>query len=267
VLPDNEDCSPGVAAQLGADQTDLLRCSLITGLFALAGARRPEVSAGGNGRFGRRDFLWHGGGEARLLYDRRNVLGFSMDFAEDVTKTNWGVEFVWFEGEPYGNTHEEDGWSRHDTLSLTVSVDRPTFVNFLNANRTIFMNAQLFVRWIDDYTDKAIGLDGPFSLLGTFSAFTGFWQDRLLVSVTQIHELESKSGGTIVSFTYRMTENFSVSTGLTTFYGEPRSGRMARVPLGLSSTAGNDYENRNRYNGLTSISDREELFVSLRYTF
>ena len=267
VLPDNEECSPGVATQLGADQSDLLKCTLVTALFAVAGAQRPEVSAGGNGRFGRRDFLWHGGGEARLLYKRRNVLGFSMDFAEDVTKTNWGVEFVWFEGSPYQDTHEEDGWSRHDTLTLTVSVDRPTFVNFLNANRTIFINAQFFVNWIDGYTDKALTPDGPFSLLATLTAFTGFWQDRLLVAVTQIHELESNSGGTIASFTYRMTENFSISTGLTTFFGEPRSARMTRVPLALSSTAGNDYESRSRYNGLNPVSDREELFMSLRYTF
>jgi len=152
-LPDNENCKPGIAAMMGVDQLELLNCSLVAGVFGLAGARRPEVSAGGNGRFGRRDFIWHGGTEIRLLYKKRNVLGFSTDFAEDRTKTNWGLEFVWFEDEPYQDARQKDGWSRHDTLSLTVSVDRPTFVNFLNANRTIFFNAQFFVRWIDDYND------------------------------------------------------------------------------------------------------------------
>jgi len=266
VLPDNEDCDPSVGA-MNVDQTPLLSCTLVSGIFGLAGAQRPEISAGGNGRFGRRDFLWHGGAEARLIYEKRNVLGFSMDFAEDRTKTNWGIEFVWFEDEPFSDSHERDGWSRHDTLSLTVSVDRPTFVNFLNAHRTIFFNAQFFVRWIDGYTDKRLTPDGPFSLLGTFTFFTGFWQDRLLAAVTVIHELESNSGGLIVNFSYRMTENFSVSTGLTTFHGEPRSMRAPRTPVSLSSTLGNDYESRSRYNGLTAISDREELFVSFRYTF
>ncbi len=260
LLPDNENCS-------AVSEQGLLSCTLITALFSVAGARRPDISAGGNGRFGRRDFLWHGGGEARLLYKRRNVLGFSMDFAEDRTKTNWGIEFVWFEDEPYSNTHEKDGWSRNDTLNLTVSVDRPTFINFLNANRTIFFNAQFFVRWIDGYTDKALTPDGPFSALMTLTAFTGFWQDRLISSFTLIHEIESNSSGLIVNYTYRMTENFSVSTGLTTFRGEPRSARQARVPLALSSTAGNDYETRTRFNGLTPVSDREELFVTFRYTF
>ena len=266
-LPESEGCDPTGLAGTPEDPPAILNCGLLKAIFGLAGARRPEVSAGGNGRFGRRDFLYHAGSEVRLLYKKRNVLGFSMDFAEDWSKTNWGVEFVWFEDEPYSDTHEKDGWSRHDTLSLTVSVDRPTFINFFNANRTVFFNAQFFVRWIDDYPDKALAPDGPFSLLMTFSAFTGFWQDRLLAAVTQVHELESNSGGTIVNMTYRMTENFSMSVGLTTFYGDPRSSRQARVPLSVSSTAGNDYESRLRYNGLSPVADREELYMTLRYTF
>ncbi|MBW2448368.1 MAG: hypothetical protein JRG83_20955 [Deltaproteobacteria bacterium] len=265
-LPDNENCDPSVATMM-VDQEPLLNCTLVTALFGVAGAQRPEVSAGGNGRYGRRDFLWHGGSELRLIYKRRNVLGFSTDFAEDRTKTNWGVEFVWFEDEPYGNSHEVDGWSRHDTLALTVSMDRPTFVNFLNANRTIFFNAQLFVKWIDNYTDKALTPDGPFSALMTLTAFTGFWQDRLFTAMTMIHEIESNSSGLIVSMSYRMTENFSVSTGLTTFRGDPRSMRQARTSVVLSATSGNDYESRSRYNGLSAVSDREELFVNIRYTF
>ncbi|MBW2313218.1 MAG: hypothetical protein JRH10_03430 [Deltaproteobacteria bacterium] len=266
-LPGNESCVPGVASTLGADQTALLQCSLVSSLFLLGGARRPEVSAGGDGRFGRRDFLWHGGSESRFLYKRRNVLGFATDFAEDRTKTSWGVEFVWFEDEPYANTHEKDGWSRHDTLSLTISMDRPTVVNFLNANTTIFINTQVFVRWIDDYTDKALTPDGPFSMLATITAFTGFWQDRLMVSLTMIHELESNSSGFMWSSTYRFTKDFSVSTGLTTFRGEPRSARMPVVPQALSSNEGNDYESRSRLNGLSPLADREELFVTFRYTF
>jgi hypothetical protein len=266
ILPDNEDCQPNVAIMNDVPE-DLLRCTLVSGIFGLAGAQRPELSAGGNGRFGRRDFLWHGGSELRLLYKKRNVLGFSMDFAEDRTKTNWGIEFVWFEDEPFSDTHELDGWSRHDRLTLTVSVDRPTFVNFLNANRTIFFNAQFFINWIDGYTDKRLTPDGPFSLLSTLTFFTGFWQDRLLTNVTVIHELESNSGGIIAGFNYRMTENFTVGVGLTTFHGEPRSMRSPRVPVSLSSTLGNDYESRSRYNGLSVVSDREELYMTLRYTF
>ena len=34
---------------------------------------------------------------------------------------------------------------------LTISVDRPTFVNFLNANRTFFINTQWFFQYTDQF--------------------------------------------------------------------------------------------------------------------
>jgi hypothetical protein len=60
----------------------------VRGVFGIAGARRPDIRAGGNGNFGRRDFSWAGGSEIRMRYEKRNVLGFAADFAEDRTKTN-----------------------------------------------------------------------------------------------------------------------------------------------------------------------------------
>ena len=112
------------------------RCA---GFVALTGSQRPELRAGGNGRFGRRDFLWHGGGEALLFYPKRNVLGFSFDFAEDLTKTNWGVEFTWVERPPFASNTSRDLLQESDVYNLTISVDRPTFVNFLNAEPHVLL--------------------------------------------------------------------------------------------------------------------------------
>ena len=67
-----------------------------------------SVRAGGNGDFGRIDFDWHQGGDGVLRYEKRNVLGFSMDFAEDVTKSNWGIESTWMKGIPFEDNDELD---------------------------------------------------------------------------------------------------------------------------------------------------------------
>ena len=40
-----------------------------------AASNRNKVLAGGNERFGRRDFIWHSGGELMLRYAQRNVFG------------------------------------------------------------------------------------------------------------------------------------------------------------------------------------------------
>jgi hypothetical protein len=100
-------------------------CKSVSAYNSITGAQRNSVRAGGNGRYGRRDFIWHGGGNVVLRYEKRNVLGFSADFAEDVTKSNWGVEFAWIEGVPFSNNNAFDANSEADTFNLTVSVDRP----------------------------------------------------------------------------------------------------------------------------------------------
>src|SRR5690606_20489219 len=109
-------------------------CSAVKSIMDITGAQRNTVRAGGRGAYGRRDFVWHSGAEGVLRYTKRNVLGFSLDFAEDVTKSNWGAEFTWIEGQRFADNDEEDGITESDTLNLTVSVDRPTFINFLNPN-------------------------------------------------------------------------------------------------------------------------------------
>jgi hypothetical protein len=223
------------------------------------------MRAAGNGQFGRRDWIWQGGGEATLNYDKRNVLGFSADFAEDYTKTNWGVEFTWFADNIFGSNKNRRLHQKADALNLTVSVDRPTFVNFLNANRTFFFNSQWFFGYVPEF-DSTFPGNGPFSVLSTFTAATGYFQDRLLPSMTWVHDYESASGGAILSNTYRFTEVFSVNFGVALFYGSPQRARIPYHQLAISNQ-GPTYSADTAYTGLSAISERDEVFLTVRYTF
>jgi hypothetical protein len=140
-------------------------------------------------------------------------------------------------------------------------------VNFLNANRTIFFNSQLFLRYIPGYKRRdTFDVDGPFSLLATLTAFTGFWQDRLLAFMTLIHEVESNSGGQVFQMTYRFSESFSATVGLSSFYGEPSRQRVLDInPQTRFNTA--DFTQRTNFRGLSAISQRDALFFVLRKTF
>ena len=61
-------------------------------------SQRNDIRAGGNGALRpARLHLALGRRPQSLRFEKANVLGFSMDFAEDVTKSNWGVEFTWVE--------------------------------------------------------------------------------------------------------------------------------------------------------------------------
>jgi hypothetical protein len=242
-------------------------CGTVRGLIAATGSQRPEFRAGGNGRFGRRDFVWHSGGEALFYYPKRNVLGLAFDFAEDVLKTNWGVEFTWVNDVPFASNTSRDLLQETDVYNLTVSVDRPTFVNFLNANRTFFVNAQLFLRYLPHY-DRSYDTNGPLTALGTLAITTGYFQDRLLPSLVLVHDLKSASGGVIAQFSYRFTESFSATVGMLAFYGEPRDDRVPLYSIALpNNNSSTDFKAGTRFQGLSAIAERDEVFLSLRYTF
>ncbi len=247
------------------DLNDLATCAAIRAVEALTGSQRPELRAAGNGRYGRRDWGWHGGGEALIRYPKRNVLGLSLDFAEDRTKTSWGVEFTWINDTSFASNTSPTRLQEADVLNLTISVDRPTFVNFLNANRTFLLNSQVFLRYIPGH-DASFDISGPVSVLATFAVITGYFQDRLLSSLVYVHDFSTTSGGLVAQFTYRATEAFSVSLGVLGFFGRPGTNRIARYPAQLFDTQ-TSFDIDTRYEGLTAISERDEVFMVLRYTF
>ncbi|MGH0035256.1 MAG: DUF1302 family protein [Myxococcota bacterium] len=244
---------------------DLETCAAVRALVALSGSRRPELRAGGNGRYGRRDWGWHGGGEVEITYDKRNVLGFSADFSEDVTKSNWAMEFTWVDDADFASNRSSDLTQQADVFNLTISVDRPTFINFLNANRTFFFNSQVFFRYIPDH-DSSFDTHGPFTALLTFTVLTGYYNDRLLPAMTFVHDVASESGGMIWQLTYRYDEAFSITAGVLNFYGSPKTNRLPQHPVALPDTQ-TSFSSRTRYQGLSAIAERDEIFLRLRYTF
>jgi hypothetical protein len=242
-------------------------CSNNKAFFSISGTQRNSVRAGGNGTFGRRDFIWQSGGEGVLQYQKRNVFGFSADFAEDVTKSNWSGEATWISNNQYTDNDSFTGRSDSDTVNMTISVDRPTFINFLNPNRTFFFNSQIFFQYITSYKAGFVS-NGPFNMLGTFTVQTGYFQDRLLPSLTFVYDLNSDSGAMLPQISYRFTENFSATVGMNFFFGRWEYVDKAIAPLGVVGTE----VGRNAYqdgveNGLSVVRERDEAYLRLRYTF
>lgn len=80
-----------------------------------------------------------------------------------------------------------------DTFNFTVSVDRPTFIRFLNKNRTFFFNSQVFLQYIPKWSESFVS-NGPVTARLTFSVFTDYMQDRLLPGFTAVYDWYSRSG-------------------------------------------------------------------------
>ena len=241
-------------------------CSGTRAFWGVTGVRRQSVNAGGNGRFGRRDMVWAQGGEAVISYQKRNVLGFSMDFAEDVTKTNWGTEFTWVRNNPFSDQNKFGGVNKTEALNFTVSVDRPTFINFMNQSRTFFFNSQLFFSYVPGYHNSFTS-NGPWNVFATFTAQTGYFQDRLLPGITFVYDVQSESGAALPSVTYSFTESFSATFGFALFWGRYEGKHLPLNPLAPSNQAGAWAYRSWVENGLAVIRDRDEVYMRLRYTF
>jgi hypothetical protein len=242
-------------------------CSNVKSFYSISGAQRNAIRAGGSSQFGRRDFVWQSGGEAVLQYQKRNVFGISADFAEDVTKSNWGMEASWIANNQFTDNNSITGLSESDTVNMTISVDRPTFINFLNPGRTFFFNSQVFFQYVTSYK-SGFTSNGPFNMLGTFTIQTGYFQDRMLPGITFVYDLNSNSGAILPQLTYRFTENFSASVGMNFFYGRFERVDIPIAPLGVIGTeAGHMAYEDGAENALAVVRERDEAYLRLRYTF
>lgn len=195
------------------------------------------------------------------------MLGFAFDFAEDWTKTSWGFELTWFDRVEMADNDDFEGLSSTQHLNLTTSMDCPTFIRFLNPFRTFFFDAQLSLQYIDGYHGSFVA-NGPLNALFTFAVSTGYFQDRLAPSFVLAHDTRSVSGAAIGSLTYRYTTNLSVTIGAAGFYGRQERITAPLSPIaGPSGGAGRGSQRAYVENGLSSIRDRDEVFLRLRYTF
>ena len=241
-------------------------CYNVQNFLVGTGARRDWVRAGGNGAFGRRDLAWHTSGELLLTYEKRNILGLAFDFAEDRTKTNWGVEATWVEGQPFLDNDQFDGTTRSDVFNLTVSMDRPTFINFLNPNRTFLFNTQWFFQYVPGYRDGFL-INGPLNVLATLTIFTGYHQDRLLLFYTSVYDFRSNSGGFLPQMIYRFNENFSATIGMNFFFGREQYKDAAVSELRPVNRVGHHAYEDGVENGVSVLRDKDEVYLILRYTF
>jgi hypothetical protein len=241
-------------------------CAFVSGLAAQARNTHSSIRAGGNGRFGRRNFVWASVGDLALRYEKRNIVGLSMDFAEDTTKSSWGVEFTYIDDTFTADNASMSGLTDVDEYNLTLSVDRPTFINFLNANRTFFINSQVFMSYVQGYGANMLR-DGPFTMLLLVNANTGYFQDRFLVSTAAVYDFTSQSMAFLPSVQYRFTENFSLTIGAAVLAGKWKGGREQGVNQFSAQQDTNLNDTIYVENGISPARDLDNFFVRLRYTF
>ena len=120
--------------------------------------------------------------------------------------------------------------------------------------------------YVPQYSDS-FSANGPWNIVGTFTALSGYFQDRLLTALTFVYDVQSNSGATLPSVTYRFSESFSAQFGLAFFWGREQPRIPYVMPQGPTNRVGQWAYSDFVDNGLSVVRDRDEMFLRMRYTF
>lgn len=134
------------------------------------------------------------GGQVAAIYDRVNTTGLSVDYFEQYTGLVFRVESSYSNNELVNNTKKANWVDKADVVRWSIGLDRPTFIPFLNKDRTFFLSAQFFDTW---YLDHEGGQDGMFvgkhNYIITGFAQTHYMRDQLIPQAFGVWEEESDS--------------------------------------------------------------------------
>ncbi len=122
-------------------------------------------------------------------------------------------------------------FERRKTIKALLGIDRPTFVPFINPNRTVSLGFQLYVvQVVEDASDlkkDGLTLNGSpvreNETMVSFSANTGFMQDRINPQILYIYDIGRKGHYLQAGTEFRITDNILWYVGATLYDGKDSS--------------------------------------------
>ncbi|RTL52256.1 MAG: DUF1302 family protein [Rhodocyclaceae bacterium] len=83
-----------------------------------------------------------------MEFPRLTMVGGSMDLQMESIGAAIRLEGALTHGEEFANTSRPELYSKNNTFRSVIGIDRPTFIPFINPNRTTLLSAQLFYQHI-----------------------------------------------------------------------------------------------------------------------
>jgi hypothetical protein len=205
---------------------------------------------------------------AHTYHPREDSFGFSMTYDDAMTtKAVYRFEFLYQPNKPYESRgmvyfvpeHPEYGGLdntvaggdivRRKTMKALLGIDRPTFVPFLNPNRTISFGFQAFVIQVLEDGNKLGPHDDGITLNGgqvtettamfSFSANTGYMQDRINPSLLYIVDSGRGVHYLQVGTEFRLSDNLIWYVGANFYGGTQTSEQLGQqLPNGANDNLG-----------------------------
>lgn len=167
-----------------------------------------------------------------VAFPRVDLVGGSADFYVESIKSAFRIELAYTSGEEFANTMEERLFSESDVVRWVIGMDRPTFIPFLNKNRSILVSAQLFGQHLLDHeeasvnsagipTSRKIGMpDWENNYIFTLLLQANYMNDRITPQIITAWDFGARSGAVAPTVTWKPDNNWVVTAGFNIKWGE-----------------------------------------------
>ena len=154
-----------------------------------------------------------------MEYPRVNLVGGSMDFQIEAASAAVRVEAAFTDGEEFANTKREQLYSKNKVFRSVIGIDRPTFVPFINPNRTTLFSGQLFYQHIFDHEYEA-GQYGPVGMpdwkdnvIGTLLIKAFLMNDRVSPQIILARDFRAHSWVASPQVEWLFSDNLKLTVG------------------------------------------------------
>ncbi len=225
------------------------------------------------------------GGPTSLQYKQSHTTGMAIDYFEPWSGLVFRIESSITLDQIVTNTTRADWIDESDVMQWSIGLDRPTFIPWLNKDRTFFLSMQLFDTWyIDHQGDKNSGfLADEHNFIWTFFFVGNYMRDTLKPVGFIVWEEMANSWTAGLNLEWLIDNHWSVKTGLHTIWGGDNNythsagpytsfGQNGALPLadGIQGAGRYPYDNGPlgaAHEGIGALRDNDEVFLQLKYQF
>ena len=217
------------------------------------------------------------GGQTSVVYDQSHTLGLSFDYFEAWSGTVWRVESSWTFDELVTNTQSVDWVDNSDVMRWSIGIDRPTFLKWLNKDRTFFLSMQMFDTWYWDHegTKHTGYASDEHNFITTFFFIGNYMRDKLKPIGFYVWEEASNSHVAGFNTEWLIDNHWSIKGGFHLIWEGDENTTHDTGPFTNFITATKGF-NQDPYvssvlgparQGIGALRNYDEIFFELKYQF
>ncbi len=217
------------------------------------------------------------GGQTSQEFKQSHTVGLAMDYFESWSGVVMRIESSWTFDELVNNTRSVDWVDTSDVMRFSLGFDRPTFIPFLNKDRTFFLSLQIFDTWYWDHEgDKHTGYYvNEHNWITTFFFLGNYMRDKLKPTGFYVWEEAANSHVAGFNLEWLLDNHWSVKGGFHLIWEGDENKVHDTGPFSNFITIGPD-GNQYKYvngslgparQGIGALRNYDEVFFELKYQF